>query len=81
MLSRHAEGLFWMGRYLERASDITRMLDVASHRQLERSARSSADVWSDLLRVLYLEDEFASRHGSDLSTPTVNGFLVFDIGF
>lgn len=78
MLSRHAEGLFWMGRYLERAADITRMLDVASNKQLERSARSSEEVWSDLLRVLYLEDEFASRHGSELSTSRVNDFLVFD---
>lgn len=78
MLSRHAEGLFWMGRYLERASDITRMLDVASHRQLESSTRSSREVWSDLLRVLYLEDEFVGRHGSDLSTGAINRFLVFD---
>jgi uncharacterized alpha-E superfamily protein len=78
MLSRHAEGLFWMGRYVERASYITRMLDVASNRQLELSSRTSSDVWRDLLRVLYLEDEFAASYGADLSTGAINRFLVFD---
>lgn len=78
MLSRHAESLFWAGRYLERASYITRMLDVASNRQLERSSRSSSEVWRDLLRVLYLEEAFAEAHGTDLSTETVGRFLVFD---
>lgn len=77
MLSRHAEGLFWAGRYLERASYITRMLDVASVQQLERSARSAAQVWRDLLRVLYLEDDYAATHGK-VSTGAITEFLVFD---
>ena len=78
MLSRHAEGLFWSGRYLERASYITRMLDVASVQQLERSARSSHQVWRDLLRVLYLEESFAASHGTDITTANVTEFLIFD---
>ncbi len=78
MLSRHAESLFWAGRYVERASYITRMLDVASTRQLERSSRSSSDVWRDLLRVLYLDEAFAEANGTDLSSETVSRFLVFD---
>jgi uncharacterized alpha-E superfamily protein len=80
MLSRHAEGLFWMGRYVERAAYITRMLDVAYNKQLELSSRSPTEVWRDLLHVLYLEEEFAGTHGDDLSTATVNRFLVFDAG-
>ena len=78
MLSRHAEGLYWVGRYLERAAYITRMLDVASNKQLERSARSSSQVWHDLLHVLYLEDEFAANYGEEASTGAINRFLVFD---
>ncbi len=80
MLSRHAEGLFWMGRYIERASYITRMLDVAYNRQLEQTGRSSVQVWRDLLRVLYLEPEFAARYGDGTSTAAVNRFLMFDRG-
>lgn len=34
MLSRLAEALYWMGRYLERADDTARLLDVYVHRML-----------------------------------------------
>lgn len=78
MLSRHAEGLFWLGRYVERAADITRMLNVAYHGQLETSSRSSNQVWGDLLRVLYLEEQFAEAYGDEVTTPNMNRFLVFD---
>jgi uncharacterized alpha-E superfamily protein len=40
MLSRIAEGLFWMGRYVERADDTARILDAYVHRMLE-------DPWAD----------------------------------
>ncbi|NNC93707.1 MAG: alpha-E domain-containing protein [Acidimicrobiia bacterium] len=78
MLSRHAESLFWIGRYIERAAYITRMLDVAYNKQLEHSGRPADLVWRDLLRVLYLEDAHLEAHGEDLSTGSINTFLVFD---
>lgn len=34
MLSRIAESLYWMGRYIERADDTARLLDVHVHRML-----------------------------------------------
>ena len=40
MLSRIAESLFWIGRYVERADDTARILDAYSHRLLE-------DPWID----------------------------------
>ncbi len=40
MLSRIAESLFWVGRYVERADDIARILDVHVHHILE-------DPWTD----------------------------------
>ena len=78
MLSRHAETLFWIGRYVERSSYITRMMDVAYNKQLERSARSSDEVWWDLLRVLYLEDDYRAEYGEDVTTASINRYLVFD---
>jgi uncharacterized alpha-E superfamily protein len=52
MLSRIAESLFWIGRYVERADDTARILDAYVHRILE-------DPWADeeascrsLLRIL-----------------------------
>src|SRR5947207_2333537 len=35
MLSRVAESLYWTSRYIERAEDITRLLDVNFHALLE----------------------------------------------
>jgi uncharacterized alpha-E superfamily protein len=40
LLGRIAEGLFWIGRYVERADDTARILDAYLHRILE-------DLWSD----------------------------------
>ncbi|MEV4630940.1 alpha-E domain-containing protein [Micromonospora sp. NPDC049523] len=40
MLSRIAESLYWIGRYVERAEDTARILDVHLHRML-------ADPWAD----------------------------------
>jgi uncharacterized alpha-E superfamily protein len=34
VLSRIAESLYWIGRYLERAEDTARILDVQFHRFL-----------------------------------------------
>ena len=35
MLARNAESLYWIGRYVERADDTARILDVAVHQLLE----------------------------------------------
>jgi uncharacterized alpha-E superfamily protein len=78
MLSRHADSLFWVGRYLERAADVNRLLDVAYNAQLERSASAAEDVWRTLLRVLYREAEFAEQFGDELTTENLNRFLIFD---
>lgn len=57
MLARHAEDLYWIGRYLERAEDTARMLDVTFHSVLEASSdRTPRDLWSELLEVLFLDD-------------------------
>ncbi len=35
MLSRVAENLYWLGRYLERAENIARLADVSHHVSVE----------------------------------------------
>ena len=35
MLARNAESLYWIGRYVKRADDIARILDVAVQQMLE----------------------------------------------
>ena len=74
MLSRIAESLFWMGRYLERADDTARILDVELHRFLEDPARDQVPVIRGLLGALGVEEVSAAR----TSVYAVVGRLSFD---
>ena len=57
MLSRHAEDMFWVGRYMERAENTARMLDVTYHSALEAGSDRTADeVWGDLHAILMLDE-------------------------
>lgn len=77
MLARHAENLFWTGRYIERAEDTARLLDVTYHALLESSAFEAQRAWGDVLSVLSLETAFRAS-GKDLSASGVSEFLVLD---
>ncbi len=64
MLSRTADHLFWMARYMERAENTARMLDinlegafVCRRRPNRRRARNAP-----VLRISELEAAFAERH-------------------
>jgi len=77
MLARHAESLFWCGRYLERAEDTARMLDVTYHGLLESPPGQAEKAWRDLLAVLSLDADF-TEIGSPLTSGAVSDFLVLD---
>jgi uncharacterized alpha-E superfamily protein len=49
MLSRIADSLFWMGRYMERAEDTARILDVNYHMMLEQSNQPYRLRWEPLI--------------------------------
>jgi len=55
MLARNAEALYWIGRYVERADDTARILDVALHQLLEDSSVDPNLASRLLLRVLGIE--------------------------
>jgi len=77
MLARHAENLFWAGRYVERAQDTARMLDATYHHSAGLAPEQSARAWANLLRSLGLDGEFAES-GRELDVATVNVFLMGD---
>ena len=52
MLSRVADSLYWMSRYLERAEHTVRMLDVNFSMTLDRSVTSEDARWCRLLLAL-----------------------------
>ncbi|MUL64081.1 hypothetical protein BOO86_06350 [Mycobacterium sp. CBMA 234] len=55
MLARNAESLYWIGRYVERADDTARILDVTVHQLLEDSSVDPDHTSRTLLRVLGIE--------------------------
>ncbi len=52
MLARNAESLYWIGRYVERADDTARILDVTVHQLLEDSSVDPDHTSRVVLRVL-----------------------------
>ncbi|CAN5734743.1 alpha-E domain-containing protein [soil metagenome] len=52
MLSRVADSLYWMSRYLERAEHATRLLDVNLNLMLDESAASADRRWLRVLKAL-----------------------------
>ncbi len=63
VLSRTADHLFWMARYIERAENTARMLDVnLSTSLLPQSAHALERSWRALLSISELADEFDERY-------------------
>jgi uncharacterized alpha-E superfamily protein len=54
MLSRVADSLYWMSRYLERAEHTARLIDVDLQLRLDQSAGSANDRWQRLLASLQI---------------------------
>jgi uncharacterized alpha-E superfamily protein len=52
LLSRVADSLYWMSRYLERAEHTTRLLDVNLNLMLDESAISAGHRWQRVLLAL-----------------------------
>ncbi len=80
MLSRTADHLFWMSRYIERAENLARLLDVTWQMSLvPQSLEAANQNWNAVIALNSLEEEFAARY------PTVNAenvlrFMVSDTG-
>ena len=78
MLSRTADHLFWMARYMERAENTARMLDVNYQTALlPQSADASEKGWKGLLSISELSGDFASRYG-EVTARNVMDYMVSD---
>lgn len=71
MLSRVAEALFWVGRYVERAEDTARLLDVLFHQILEDPAMDEQQGCQIVASVM----------GVDPSTAIDTGWLLEALGY
>jgi uncharacterized alpha-E superfamily protein len=78
MLSRTADHLFWMARYMERAENTARMLDVNWQTSLlPQSADAAEQGWKGLLGISELADDFAQRYG-EVAAHRVMDYMVAD---
>jgi uncharacterized alpha-E superfamily protein len=80
MLSRTADHLFWMARYMERAENTARMLDVNYQASLmPQSAEDAEKGWKGLLGISELTGDFAKRYGA-VTPDSVMRYMVSDEG-
>ena len=78
MLSRTADHLFWMARYMERAENTARMLDVNYQASLLPQAADAAEKgWKGLLGISELSGDFAKHYGA-VTPDNVMRYMVSD---
>jgi uncharacterized alpha-E superfamily protein len=78
MLSRTADHLFWMARYMERAENTARMLDVNYQTSLlPQSAEVAEQGWKGLLSISGLSEDYARRYGA-VAARSVMEYMVYD---
>ncbi|MGA8405927.1 MAG: alpha-E domain-containing protein, partial [Candidatus Acidiferrales bacterium] len=76
MLSRIAESLFWLARYIERAEDTARLLDVNYHMILEQSHQPYRLRWDPLIVMAGEEHRFRQLY-DQANAENVFEFLAF----
>jgi uncharacterized alpha-E superfamily protein len=76
LLSRAAEAVYWMARYIERAENVARFIDVNLHLQLDLPLEP-AHQWQPLIDTSGDAEEFLERHGKAKKSNVIK-FLVWD---
>jgi len=76
MLSRVADSIYWMARWVERAENLARFIDVTQYFTLDQP-NESIDHWRPLIQVTGDEALFAARHAA-FGPDQVLHFLTFD---
>jgi uncharacterized alpha-E superfamily protein len=76
MLSRTADHLFWMARYMERAENTARLLDVNYQTSLlPQSTESAIQAWKGLLSISELTADYHQLH-KEVTPKDVMEFMV-----
>lgn len=80
MLSRVAENLYWLGRYLERAENVARLADVSLHGSAEAGAEpeTDEDTWSAVIVTTGAAERFETAQIED-PTVTAGDFLILSL--
>ena len=77
MLSRVADNLYWMARFMERAENLARLLQASNELLLDGAtfgSRSFNDYWDPVLTATAMEDQFRTLYPS--GTVTDVGYFM-----
>jgi uncharacterized alpha-E superfamily protein len=77
MLSRVANSIYWMSRYLERADNVARFIDVNTHLTLDQALTPEATQWYPLVATSGDDEDFNKRYRTPDERSVVR-FLTFD---
>src|SRR5664279_2557396 len=79
MLSRTADNLYWTGRYIERAENLARVLDVSYRNALlDLPGSPPESEWRDALASLGNPPQFAERE-LGLNEADITRFFAVDV--
>lgn len=80
MLSRVADLTYWTARYLERAENTARIVDVNAQLVLDSQSRQPDDprLWEPLVYVSGGEDLYHKLHDGQVTEQSVLDFMLFD---
>ncbi|GMU94439.1 MAG: hypothetical protein AMXMBFR4_34970 [Candidatus Hydrogenedentota bacterium] len=76
MLSRVADSVFWMSRYIERAENVARYVDVNYHLHLDLPG-ANGEQWEPMVRITGDYASFVERYDAP-TRENVTRFLAFD---
>lgn len=76
MLSRVANSIYWMARYIERAENIARFVDVNQHLILDTQV-DGQEQWGPLVQITGDYKDFQKRHKKSTRENVIH-FLTFD---
>ena len=77
MLSRTADNLYWIARYMERADTSARLLEVGSRISLIPSAHGYRSEWDSLLQASGMAEGFDKKYGDPVQR-NIESYLFFD---
>lgn len=79
MISRVAQSIYWINRYIERAENYARFIDV-NHRLTMDLPPDLEEQWRPLVQTTGDNEKFEQKFGENYTKDNVVNFLVFDEG-
>ncbi|MFM2349525.1 MAG: hypothetical protein RIR95_150 [Pseudomonadota bacterium] len=77
MLSRTADNLYWIARYMERAETIARLLEVGARISLLPSTQGYKTEWDSLLKASGNSGGYVAKYGPP-NQHNIESYLFFD---